>query len=261
MIITLSSVTDLGSRKKVNQDAMCALQKDTKIFRSAMGVICDGVGGCEHSEIASNFAVRAFSEWYDCFYPDIADITDEDEFCSQLYEKWFGIFDSVNSFITAFANANDTRLGSTFTCVMVRGNNYYILHIGDTRAYSISSEIKQLTVDHTVTQREVEKGMITPEEAQNDDRRHTLTKCLGLKDHIRPAFYTGSIENDTKFLICSDGFRDKLSEDELADILGREKAFKKDRLSKALKKIVKNGRAAGETDNVSAIVIQVSEER
>lgn len=261
MITEYSKVTDLGSKKKVNQDASYVGRVESRLFNSVMGLICDGVGSCEFSEIASGFAVDAFSDWFTKCYPQFADIADEDEFCSVLYERWFALFETVNSYVMSFAKIGDIRLGSTFTCLLIRDRFYYVLHIGDTRVYSIDNDIEQLTTDHTVTQREIEKGELTYAEAREDNRRHTLTKCLGMKEHIRPDFYTGQIDGNKKFLICSDGFRDKLTDEEIADMMSRDKVLKKDRLTRSMKKIIKIGRTAGETDNVTAVLIQASEDR
>ncbi|MBR1382499.1 MAG: serine/threonine-protein phosphatase [Ruminococcus sp.] len=256
----VTEITDLGSKKKVNQDASRARVARPGLTEGAFGVVCDGVGSCEHSEVASRSAAEAFDNWFTAAYPDIDDITDEDEFCSLLYERWYALFDSVNDYVIDFAEINQIKLGSTFTCILLRNMNYYILHIGDTRVYRITDEMEQLTTDHTVVAREVSRGIITAEQAKKDSRRHTLTKCVGMKRHIRPEFYTGQIQGNTKFLICSDGFRDRADDESILDAFGGTKTLKKDRLSKAAKKVVRLVRDAGEKDNITAVIIEVSEE-
>lgn len=256
----ICEVTDLGSKKKTNQDACYVKRLEMRSSDSIFGIICDGVGGCEHSEIASRDLVTAFSDWFTKCYPDFAELRDEDEFCDLLYERWLALFDITNSYIMNFAAVNNIKLGSTLSCILIRDDYYYILHIGDTRIYSINSEIKQLTNDHTVTARELQKGLITPEQARTDRRRHILTKCAGMKDHIRPEFYTGRIEENTKYLLCSDGFRDRTTNEYIAEQLCYDSILKKNKIIKGIKSIIKSNRAEGEKDNITAVVIQVSED-
>lgn len=260
MNLIVCDTTDLGTKKKVNQDAKFIGTIDTKLYRSAFGIVCDGVGSCECSEIASKISVAAFSDWFTKCFPDFADITDEDKFCSLLYDRWYALFDIVNSYVIDYTAVNKIKLGTTLSCLLVRGRYYYILHIGDTRVYSIGSEIKQLTSDHTLTARDLERGIISEEQARTDKRRHTLTKCVGMKHHMRPEFYTGYIEENTKLLICSDGFRDRINDEAIALSFKNEKPLRKGRLVKAAKKVIRNNREQGERDNITAVIIQVSED-
>ena len=260
MRYTVTEVTDLGTKTKINQDASHVRILNTEHSESAFGIVCDGVGSCEHSEVASGIAADAFDKWFMTAYPPIADIKDEDEFCSALYERWFALFDSVNNYIIDFAEINQLKLGSTLSCILLRNSEYYILHIGDTRIYSMAITNKILTDDHTIVAKELQRGIITPVQAASDPRRHTLTKCVGMKRHIRPEFYTGQISGITTFLICSDGFRDRICDEDIYEEFCAEKETKKEKLDKAARRIIKAARAAGENDNITAAILQVSEE-
>jgi serine/threonine protein phosphatase PrpC len=260
MKYVLSQVTDLGSRKKVNQDASYVGELDSCLFHSAFGIVCDGVGSCEHSEIASSRGVSAFNDWFEKCYSDFADEEDEEAFCGLLYERWFALFNVINDYIVDFAEVNKMNLGSTLSCILIRGSFYYILHIGDTRIYKITDEIIQLTPDHTLTALELSRGNITEEEALTDSRRHTLTKCLGIRKFVRPEFFTGEFSGDSKFLICSDGFRGLVDDKYIYDELSRNKPLKQNQLDKTIKSIIRYNRNLGENDNITAVVIQISEE-
>lgn len=65
-----SAHTDVGIRKKVNQDSFCLKVASNKIGRVAFAVLCDGMGGLRMGELASSFLVNAFSEWFDTVLPD-----------------------------------------------------------------------------------------------------------------------------------------------------------------------------------------------
>lgn len=253
-------ITDMGQKTKINQDTSYVGKIYTQIGESLFAVICDGVGSCEHSEIASQRAVDCFCDWFNKCYETFADTASEDEFCSLLYERWFALFDIINNYIINYAEVNKIRLGTTLSCILVRKSHYYILHIGDTRIYKIEKEMTLLTADHTVTAREVLRGKLTPVQARTDKRRHSLIKCIGMKEHMRPDFCTGTIERGGKFIICSDGFRDKIMDEQIFEAFKKDKFMNKSSLVKSARKVIKTVRQCGEKDNITAAVIQVCEE-
>ncbi len=251
-------LTDKGNSKKKNQDSTFVSSILSADSEAVFGIVCDGVGSYSNSEIASSQAVNAFSEWFLKCYKDISNIADEVDFRSALYERWNAVFDNVNEYIIRFAEINGIKLACTLSCILIRGDSYYILHIGDTRIYNISETIVQLTEDHTVTERNIRQGVLTRDEAKADSHRHILTKCLASKRHISPDFYSGSFADTTKFLICSDGFRNNTDDETIL------KTFKCNRktniagLRAAAKKIIRIDRRSGEKDNITAVIIQVS---
>ena len=101
-----------------------------------------------------------------------------------------------------------------------------IIHIGDTRIYKLGRGIHQLTTDHTVAQREIEEGISTCEKMKKDRKRHILTRCLGTQERVKPDFYFGDICGEEKYLLCSDGFRDRISEEGIYEGLFKNKFVK-----------------------------------
>lgn len=253
-------ITDKGSSKMKNQDSSFVGCFSDYGCQAAFGIICDGVGSYIHSELASTWAVNAFSDWFLQCYRNISCINDENEFCSILYDRWNAIFDNINDYIIRFSEINDIKLACTLSCILVRERNYYILHIGDTRIYSISEDIIRLTEDHTVTQRNIRQGFITDIDAKADSGKHILTKCLASKKHVSPDFYCGCISGTTKYLICSDGFSNNIDENKLLETFGYNKRLDASGLKKATKKVIRTDRSSGEKDNITAVVIQLSEE-
>lgn len=250
-------ITDKGPMKKKNQDSsfVGSISSD-----SVFGIICDGVGSYSSSEIASSWAVSVFSDWFLKCYAGISDIEDKEEFRSVLYERWNAIFDIINEHILQFAEVNGIKLACTLSCILIKDGSYYILHIGDTRIYCISSRIMRLTEDHTVTERNVRRKLITREQAQSDRSKHVLTKCLASQRYVSPDFYSGSIDGTAKFLICSDGFCNNAEDESILRIFGADVRKSASGLKKAAKKIIRNDRSRGERDNITAVIIQVSKE-
>lgn len=82
-------------------------------------------------------------------------------------------------------------LGTTVTAILLTKNRYYIINVGDTRAYEISDNVTVMTRDHSVVAREIEQGIITPEQAKNDVRRSVLLQCIGASEEVYPDMFLG----------------------------------------------------------------------
>lgn len=80
-------------------------------------------------------------------------------------------------------------VGTTVTALLLTESRYYIINVGDTRAYEITDRVKLLTKDQTVVEREVDLGNITPEEAEFDSRRSVLLQCVGASDDVYPDMF------------------------------------------------------------------------
>lgn len=87
--------------------------------------------------------------------------------------------------------------------------------VGDTRAYELGTVITQLTEDQSYVAREVKRGNMTPEQARIDSRRNVLLQCIGASAQVMPEIKRGMIKSGNSYLLCSDGFRHELTEDEM----------------------------------------------
>ncbi len=93
------------------------------------------------------------------------------------------------------------------------------LHIGDTRIYQLNNKIVQLTEDHTYIARELKRVNITAEQAASDSRRNVLLQCIGVNNYFEPQIEAGSMAKNEGLLLCSDGFRHMVTEEELWEAL------------------------------------------
>ena len=261
MNVVIEAVSDVGTKKTVNQDAAAAAVSRSAIGRTAFAIVCDGVGSCSKSEMASSFSVNKFINWFREDYKQIADILDEEEFCSGLYEHWYNMLYSINAQLYSYYEKNGSKLGTTLSSILIRDGKYYIIHIGDTRIYKLDRGIHQLTTDHTVAQREIEEGISTYEKMKKDRKRHILTRCLGTQERVKPDFYFGDTCGEEKYLLCSDGFRDRISEEGIYEGFFKNKFVKRRKLFKAASSIAEKVKRIGEKDNITAVIIEISEER
>ena len=126
-------------------------------------MVCDGMGGAAGGNIASALAVKVISDKINASYRNqMRDSSIKNMLDSALTAANIEVFD--------FAEAQpDLRgMGTTVVCAIVRDNQAYIVHAGDSRAYVINNgNIRQITTDHSMVQDLLLRGKITPEEAEH----------------------------------------------------------------------------------------------
>ena len=160
-----------------------------------------------------------------------------------------------------YGKKNHMNLGTTLTVILVVGARYSIVHVGDSRVYEISAagKVKQLTEDQTFVHREILAGRMTEEEAANHPKRNVLLQCIGSSKKVEPEVIHGNVKKDATYLLCSDGFRHELSDEQVASInkVAKGKNFDKS-VEKKLKDLVEFDMKNGEQDNITAAVLHVS---
>ena len=95
-----------------------------------------------------------------------------------------------------------------------------VLHLPYWRLQNIclSDTIDQLTTDHTVVQREITEGRLTPQQAAKDPRQSLLLQCVGAGKAVKPDYLYGDIKPHQVFLLCCDGFRRRITGSEIKEI-------------------------------------------
>ncbi|MFD0826526.1 PP2C family protein-serine/threonine phosphatase [Neobacillus sp. M.A.Huq-85] len=254
MTILTAFHTDVGIKKKTNQDGLLLKTARTPKGQVGLFVVCDGMGGLAQGELASATVIRGMADWFDSEMPNIAqsqrieeDIRKELEACiKQLNEK-----------ILSYGESEKVTLGTTVTALLIVHNKYYIVHIGDSRVYQISSTLTQLTTDQTLVAREVARGNLTEEQAKLDPRRNVLLQCVGATMDIEIAFSSGELKENTVFMLCSDGFYHQISEEELAENFHPPKLMDEVQMKEKVIELVELVKARKEVDNISVVVAKV----
>lgn len=131
--------------------------------------------------------------------------------------------------------------------------------VGDCRTYIISDTLTQLTTDHTIVQRELTEGKLTPEQARKDSRQSLLLQCVGAGKDVKPDYLSGEVLPHRTFLICCDGFRRKVTEAEIKKSCRYSSKEKK--LHEALEETAQLCMKRKETDNITGILISAVGEK
>lgn len=253
MNFIVSAATDIGLTKSTNQDSYNVRVITTKQGKIVFAVLCDGMGGLAKGEVASASLVNAFCKWADNKLPVLCEneIADAD-----IYTDWVGIVTEYNKKIKAYAQSCGINMGTTVTTLLIAGKRYYIMNVGDTRAYEIADDVTVLTKDQTVVAREVELGNLTEEEAEKDSRRSVLLQCIGASDKVYPDMFFGDTKPDAVYMLCSDGFRHEITKDEIHQYLNPNVMVDADGMKQNMDALIDLNKQRQERDNISVVSIR-----
>lgn len=256
MRFTVTADTDIGISKETNQDSVLVKHGRYPEGEVLMAVICDGMGGLSKGELASAVVVREFSRWFD---EELAYELENPDM-RVIGGKWALMLKELNVRILRYGQKNDITLGTTFTGILFVGSQYVIVHVGDTRAYYIGKDMRQLTKDQTFIEREIERGTMTAEQAKVDKRRNMLLQCVGASDTLEPEALFGRVEKGA-YMLCSDGFRHEITEQEMWESLNPVNFVNREAMHSNAEYLIQLVKRRQEKDNISVVLIKADSER
>lgn len=204
--------TERGTGRKKNQDSLLLKHAVWGEEQVLLAMVCDGMGGLMRGEVASAALIRSFSGWFEQRLPGLLRLPSADQ---ELFRSWERLLQDMNRRIGLYGERHHFQIGTTATAMLFAGKAYYIMHVGDSRAYEIGKNIRQLTQDQTLVQQEVEYGFLTRAEAAGDTRRNVLLQCVGASKHVRPVCKKGRLRRNTVYMLCCDGFRHMIDRREI----------------------------------------------
>ena len=245
--------TDVGISKKTNQDSLLVKHASSEKGEIMMAIVCDGMGGLAKGELASATVIRRFNEWFDEELPyELVNID-----MQIIGAKWSLMLKELNVEMLEYCKEhNVAMMGTTFSGILFVDHQYVIVHVGDSRIYSIDSTLAQLTSDHTFVAREISRGNLTKEQAKTDKRRNMLLQCVGASKVVEPQVLYGDTKKGV-YMICSDGFRHEVSESEIFESLNPINLINKDTMHNNAKYLIDTVKKRNEKDNISVILIKV----
>ena len=234
--LAVTGLTNAGVKRSHNEDCCYPHLQDVRnlyIYPNDklipyLSIVCDGVGGHDGGEVASQLAVQSLKP---LIHSLMAEIANQEELAPPelIMEQLQEIARVVNNVIAAQNNEQGRefrqRMGTTLVMALqlpqkvitpegVQLNNcheLYLLNIGDSRAYWITqNSCQQLTVDDDVTNREVRHGRSLYWDAAQRSGSGALTQALGTREaeFLRPTVQRFIIEEEGLLLLCSDGLSD-----------------------------------------------------
>lgn len=144
---------------------------------------------------------------------------------------------------------------STAALFLANGGSSVFAHLGDSRIYHFrGGEILYQSLDHSASQLAAALGDITPGEIRFHEDRNILLRCLGNEDEVKPAIRLadGALSPGDTLLLCTDGFWEYITEDEMLET--RLKSEAPDTWIESMTALI-DGRARPGHDNYTAVAV------
>ena len=243
--------TDVGRRRKLNEDSIL-MDNESNLY-----AVCDGMGGHNAGEVASQMAIEALASFIQKSHRE-KEIT------------WpFGLDVNLsydgNRLKTAIRFANRkvleaTRekteyegMATTVAAVLVDGSSANLGHVGDSRVYLVrGGTIEQLTSDHSWVNEQIQSGVISADQARSHPLRNVVTRALGGKPDLQVDMQVHKIEPGDILLLCSDGLTTMIPDDDIARIVTEAGG----EVEKAARALVAAANARGGEDNITVLLLR-----
>lgn len=248
MIAGEYELSDVGLIRDINQDALFSqFDEEYGIF-----VLADGMGGYDCGEYASHFVVSSLEEWWLMLLQNKKqyDIHEVSDYAIHTIED-------INRKLILSMNLKQSFGGSTLVVLIVWGEQYSILHVGDSRAYRIAGgDLELLTEDDIWDNLETTRSNYTQEEILANKSSGKLTAAIGAVEKLTVHLQIRKIESSEVLLLCSDGIYKCCQHSFLKKTLTGKNIFKNS-LNRKLKDIEKEVRRNGAEDNYTAILCEI----
>lgn len=251
--IRSGALTDVGMVRELNEDSLMIVEyeRDSQVEPAEhfLYVVSDGMGGAAAGEVASAIAVGTIRDSVeDAFQADSAKpapnlIVDAVEEANRRIQEY------------QVAHPETRGMGATAVAVLIAPPEATLAWVGDSRIYICDvTSMRQLTKDHSLVQRLVEIGQITPEQARHHEHKNVITRSLGARQ-TGPAgaeLQSLRLKRGDRLLLCSDGLMAHVEDQQIEQIMRRGSDP-----NEIARELVVAANTGGGTDNTTVIVVFV----
>ena len=230
-----------GKVRSVNQD--CWVNENVSLHGENVLLcgVADGMGGHRSGDVASRMAVAQLAH-------GVQNNTEGISLQQALAQGFRAANQKV--YDESLMREECAGMGTTLTAALIRGDNLFLGHVGDSRAYGYSKHgLARLTHDHSLVEEMVRQGGISMDDAERHPQRHMLTKALGIEAEIDVDFAEINLIDSQCVLFCTDGLTRLVSDSELESVLAG-----KDR-SQVVKQLMDMALNRGAPDNITIVLV------
>jgi serine/threonine protein phosphatase PrpC len=242
MQFNFKSLSDTGKVRQANEDSYGdMLTPNGHVF-----VVCDGMGGHVGGARASSLAVQSILQHFS-----------KEEYGNiiQAIDRAL-IFANEQIYATTLAEPELKGMGTTAVVLVIKNDECYIGHVGDSRIYLKSDgKLNRITKDHSFVQGLVDSGAITDEEAEHHPKKNQILKALGIYPQVEPTICSFSIQakKGDVFLLCSDGMNGMVNDASM------EMMVDADDLDRSAFTLITAANDAGGHDNITVTLVGIVE--
>jgi protein phosphatase len=243
-------ITDVGLKRSVNEDAFYRAD-DIGLY-----LVADGMGGHAAGEVASARAIEAI---VDFVHRHLADDTLTWPFS---YERSLSVYANAllcgirlaNQQLCAMQQANPELggMGTTIAALRIADSEGTVAHVGDSRVYRFQDDkLIPLTSDHSWVNEQVQKKLISLDDARNHRYRNVITRALGNRFDVEIDVSTVEVKPGDVFVLTSDGLTGVVEDEVIAETLRTRTS-----LRECVNHLVDLANMAGGPDNITVVVVE-----
>ncbi len=233
------SVTDIGRKRKLNQDFVYSSDEPVGNLKNVY-IVADGMGGHQAGDYASKCTVETMvREIRGCF----------EQSPIRILSKAIRI---ANDQVRRKAREDESLygMGTTVVAATVLGKYLQVANVGDSRLYIINEEVRQITRDHSLVEEMVRMGGLDREAARNHPDKNIITRAIGARDTIEIDFFHEELKSGDLVLMCSDGLTNMLEDEEIGRILKTPGT-----IEERAERLIDAANQNGGRDNIAVILI------
>lgn len=233
------SVTDIGRKRKLNQDFVYSSDEPVGNLKNVY-IVADGMGGHQAGDYASKCTVETMvREIRGCF----------EQSPIRILSKAIRI---ANDQVRRKAREDESLygMGTTVVAATFLGRYLQVANVGDSRLYIINEEVRQITRDHSLVEEMVRMGGLDRETARNHPDKNIITRAIGARDTIEIDFFHEELKSGDLVLMCSDGLTNMLEDEEIGRILKTPGT-----IEEKAERLIDAANQNGGRDNIAVILI------
>ncbi len=243
MAILCAGGSDIGRKRKTNQDSICVDHKNH------FYAVADGMGGHNGGDIASQLSVKVMTPYLE---------QHQDMDAQNLMKT---LIQQINSDILKKAEEKPELhgMGTTVSAIYFHGQTLVVGNVGDSRVYLVNNNhIFQMTRDHSFVQEKLNMGIYSRTEAVRDPQKNVLVRSVGFEADINVDIFHYRVCKNDIFMICSDGLHGKVSDADILHLIQKHivdpaTCTMKD-VQEAVRDLIQLANDNGGQDNISVIL-------
>lgn len=229
-----AALTHEGRVRTNNEDAFCVRPTD------GLFLVADGMGGHENGEWASA-----------CIADTLKAVSLPADFDAASLAVAEALH-RANATIFAEAEGRGLQMGSTVVALLIRDSRFAVLWVGDSRAYlRRDGQLIQISHDHTQVQEMIDRGLLSPRDAEGHPMSHILARAMGVRETVEVDVIADEVEGGDVFLLCSDGLTARLEASDIDQLVAEPDPEQR------VARLVKLTLDRGAPDNVTVVTVDV----
>lgn len=241
-MITQAALTDIGRKRKVNQDYVFSSAGPVGQFESLF-ILADGMGGYNAGDLASRMLVETV-------------VSLMKRSAAGTVRALRTAIETANTLIRRKAASDPglSGMGSTVVACVIEGREMIAANVGDSRLYIVRDGLHQVTKDHSLVEEMIRRGELERGSEEYREKRHIITRAVGAEETVDVDMFEFTLQNGDYVLMCSDGLSNMVDEDRMLGVVTGAGSIR----YKA-NTLISMANENGGTDNIAVILLRYEE--